>query len=189
MGTRTLRITMTAASFAVLLAAPASAAPTSGTMLHGFLHPTVSVSPSDTGLFAADSNPVSIVLVPGELPRGALAIVQVRPRNLERTFIILTEKHLSDVILRRAHLATVVYAYRHPEDSGHVEFTLLPDGQLETRSASLGVEMGTHIPTSERDSGKNQVVHDLLTHAATIAPSDYPGFGRARVVEFMKKRG
>lgn len=124
----------------------------------------------------------------GELPRSALAIVQVRPRNLARTFIIVSENHLSDVIIRRAHLATLVYAIRHPEDKGPVEFTLFTDGQLETRSASRGVEMGTHIPTAEGSSGKNQVVADLLAHVATVEPSDYPGFGRARVVEYIRKR-
>jgi hypothetical protein len=181
---------MVAASLTFMFAAPAIAAPTSETMLlRGFLKPTVPASHGDSRLFPGDSNPVSIVLVPGELPRGALAIVQVRPRNLERTFIILSEKHLSDVIIRRARVATLVYAVRHPEDQGSVDFTLLPDGQLETRSASRGLEMGTHIPTAERTSGKNQVVTDLLTHAATVAPSDYPGFGLARVVEYIKQRG
>jgi hypothetical protein len=143
---------------------------------------------SENHLFPGDSNPVSIVLVPGELPRGALAIVQVRPRNLERTFIILSEQHLTDVIIRRARLATLVYGVRHPEDKGPVEFALLPDGQLETRSPSRGLEIGTHIPTAEATSGKNQFVIDLLEHIATVAPSDYPGFGRARVVEYIKKR-
>jgi hypothetical protein len=188
-GTHVLRAAMVVAFFAVVLAAPAGAAPTSETMLRGFLRPTMPASPSDSDLFRGDSNPVSIVLVPGELPGEALAIVQVRPRHLERTFIILSEKHLSDVIIRRARVATLVYSVRHPEDQGFVEFALLPDGQLETRSASRGVEMGTHIPTAERTSGKNQLVIDLLGYAAAAAPSDYPGFGRVRVVEYIKKRG
>jgi hypothetical protein len=154
-------------------------------MIRGILRHEPSASGDARNASLPTPIPLSFVLLSSELPRGALAIVQVRPRRLEQTFIILSEQNLSDVIIRRARLAALVYAVRHPDDKGTVEFTLLPDGQLETRSASRGAELGSHIPTAERTSGKNQVVADLLKHASTVVPSDYPGFGRARVVNLV----
>lgn len=128
-----------------------------------------------------DYMPLSYVMVPGELPEGALAIVQLRPRGLERTFIILSETHVSDALAMRASAVATVYRMRHPNDKSNVEFWLFPGGRLETRSAG-GVEVGSHIPVAQSVSGDESISKALFDAIARTAQADYPGFGPARVI-------
>lgn len=137
--------------------------------------------------FSVDTIPQSIVVVPGELPNGEIAHVQVRPRGLQHTFVVLSALHLDDLIFMRAGNAVRVYEYRHPEDAGHIEFSLFPDGRLEVNSDSRGREVGTHVPTAEHTDG-NPVTTELRARAATVPDSDFPGYGRARVVEYRLPR-
>lgn len=130
--------------------------------------------------------PASVVLVPGGLPRGTLAIVQVRPGGIERTYIILSRQHVTDRLMMRAHVQPTVYAYRHPDDKGSVEFWLFADGTLETRSVARGIEIGSHVPSAENVTGDEHLANGLLKNVAGIQPSDFPGFGRARVIEWAK---
>lgn len=136
--------------------------------------------------FPPDTPPASAVLVPGDLPRGALAIVQVRPQGIERTYVILSERHVTDRLMMRAHLQPTVYAYRHPEDTGSVEFWLFPDGTVEIRSAERGVEIGSHVPVAESVRGDEHLSKGLFKNVAAIKPADFPGFGLARVIEWAK---
>jgi hypothetical protein len=129
-------------------------------------------------------DPISIVLVPGPLPRGALAVVEVRPRNLQRIFIVLSETNVNDGLLMRAFGVTRSYARRHPEDKSHVDFTLLPDGSLETASDARGAEIGSHLPVAQHTSGKEEMTKELFVRATNVVPSNFPGFGSARVVDW-----
>lgn len=128
-----------------------------------------------------DYMPLSFVMIPGRLPAGALAIVQVRPRGLERTFIILSETRVSDALVMRASAVATVYRARHPNDKSNIEFWLFPGGHLETRSAT-GTEIGSHIPVAQSVSGEELHSKALLDGIAGTAPTDYPGFGPAHVI-------
>lgn len=110
--------------------------------------------------------------------------MQVRPRGLERAFIILPERHVTDRLLMRAHLQVTVYQYRHPEDEGNVELWLFPDGQRETRSAARGITIGSHVPTLENVRGDEHLTKRLFELIAAVAPSSFPEFGRVRVIEW-----
>lgn len=137
---------------------------------------------------AVDWMPQAIVVVPGELPNGEIAHVQLKPRGLDQSFIILSALHLDLKTFMRTRTMLRAYSLRHSEDTGHVEFSLFPDGRLETRSDARGFEVGTYVPTREQYSGDDTFAADLQTHLALVADSDFPGFGRARIVDFSNPR-
>jgi len=138
--------------------------------------------------FPPDGLPVSFVVISGELPRGALAVVQIRPRGLEQAFIVFSEFHITDRLIMRAHGSITRYRIQHPEDTGTVEFWLLPDGRLETHSASRGQEVGTHVPLAETVSGDEHMTQELRERISNARPTEFPGFGTARVVPWTTPR-
>lgn len=137
------------------------------------------------GIVSVDSDPLSIVLTTRPLPKGAIAAVEIRPRGLQRTFIIVFEGRVKDALIMRAHGRALAYSHRHPEDTGHVQLMLYPDGRLETQSDSRGLEVGSHVPLAGRVSNTDDFTKELLEHASTIAQTDFPGFGPARVVDWI----
>jgi hypothetical protein len=128
-------------------------------------------------------DPISVILVSGDLPGRALAVVQVRPHGARRTFIAMSENHMNDLLILRAYNVMKSYARHHPEDQGHVEFRLMPDGSMEIQSDVRGTELGSHVPVAEQSSGRNGMTTELLQHAATVPETEVAGFGQARVID------